>query len=161
MCVGGAWWSFSFWIIVLQAEWLVIFSLFVKFAFTTTVFIIAYSLLTQRLFFWTKLVSRFFPWHCLRLGRMDNLHYCNLQASFGQMLCEVERRIFPCFRFHTSLAWQEGYHEGFRPYVSLFAVPCIRGNRDLKHREFSWQWRRWWTKETGTRTALFAPKYKP
>ena len=46
MCVGGTWLSFSFWIIVLQAEWLVIFSLFVKFAFTAIVFITAYSLLT-------------------------------------------------------------------------------------------------------------------
>ena len=46
MCVGGTSLSFSFWIIVFRAEWLVIFSLFVKFAFTAIVFIIAYSLLT-------------------------------------------------------------------------------------------------------------------
>ena len=42
MCVGGTCLSFSFWIIVLRAKWLVIF----KFAFTAIVFIIAYSLLT-------------------------------------------------------------------------------------------------------------------
>ena len=43
------------------------------------------------------------------------------------MLCKFERGIFPCFRFLTFLARQDGYHEGYRPYVSLFAVPCIRG----------------------------------
>ena len=47
MCVGGTWLSFSFCgIIVFRAEWFVIFSLFVKFAFTDIVFIIAYRLLT-------------------------------------------------------------------------------------------------------------------
>ena len=60
MCVGGTWLSFSFWIIVLRAEWLVIFSLFVKFAFTAIVFITAYSLLTPTAVLLNQACASFF-----------------------------------------------------------------------------------------------------
>ena len=60
MCVEGTCLSFSFWIIVLRAEWLVIFSLFVKFAFTAIVFITAYSLLTPTAVLLNQACASFF-----------------------------------------------------------------------------------------------------